>query len=204
MKAQPENNLILLNESLSLSGEGNWLSKYFFITCSVCRNIPEQKLLIAIYVPATVKPECIALCRLWFKKISALSRNLYKKTKQQQQQRNNQKKKEKKKKTMPDSVLHLIFLFDRLQEKEHLMLTPFERNLDFWRQLWRVIERRWECSDIIVIIGSMPSQCSFILSQINQNGHSCGQRYCIYSQDRRSKGIRQAKGAEYMPSKSGP
>ncbi len=23
------------------------------------------------------------------------------------------------------------------------MLTPFERNLQFWRQLWRVVERRW-------------------------------------------------------------
>ncbi|XP_071502821.1 large subunit GTPase 1 homolog [Diadema antillarum] len=35
-----------------------------------------------------------------------------------------------------------------LQEKEHIVLTPFERNLDFWRQLWRVIER----SDVIVQI----------------------------------------------------
>lgn len=29
-----------------------------------------------------------------------------------------------------------------LQEDERLILTPFERNLDFWRQLWRVVERR--------------------------------------------------------------
>lgn len=29
-----------------------------------------------------------------------------------------------------------------LQDNEDLLLTPFERNLDFWRQLWRVIERR--------------------------------------------------------------
>jgi len=28
-----------------------------------------------------------------------------------------------------------------LQEKEHLLLTPYEKNLDVWRQLWRVIER---------------------------------------------------------------
>jgi len=28
-----------------------------------------------------------------------------------------------------------------LQEKEHIMLTPYEKNLDVWRQLWRVIER---------------------------------------------------------------
>ena len=31
-----------------------------------------------------------------------------------------------------------------LQDKEHLVITPFERNLDFWRQLWRVIERRYD------------------------------------------------------------
>ena len=30
----------------------------------------------------------------------------------------------------------------RLQENEHLSMTPFEKNLEFWRQLWRVIERR--------------------------------------------------------------
>ncbi|PVD36894.1 hypothetical protein C0Q70_03885 [Pomacea canaliculata] len=35
-----------------------------------------------------------------------------------------------------------------LEEKEHIVLTPFEKNLEFWRQLWRVIER----SDVIVQI----------------------------------------------------
>lgn len=28
-----------------------------------------------------------------------------------------------------------------LQENEGLMLTPYEKNLEFWRQLWRVVER---------------------------------------------------------------
>ncbi|GFP90813.1 65-kda microtubule-associated protein 3 [Phtheirospermum japonicum] len=36
----------------------------------------------------------------------------------------------------------------RLEENENLVLTPFEKNLDIWRQLWRVLER----SDLIVII----------------------------------------------------
>ncbi|XP_059801425.1 large subunit GTPase 1 homolog [Hypanus sabinus] len=36
----------------------------------------------------------------------------------------------------------------QLEEERNLILTPFEKNLDFWRQLWRVIER----SDIIVQI----------------------------------------------------
>ncbi|XP_063410165.1 large subunit GTPase 1 homolog [Mytilus trossulus] len=35
-----------------------------------------------------------------------------------------------------------------LSEVEGIILTPYERNLDFWRQLWRVIER----SDIVVQI----------------------------------------------------
>ena len=29
----------------------------------------------------------------------------------------------------------------RLEESEGLVLTPFERNLEVWRQLWRVLER---------------------------------------------------------------
>ncbi|XP_069474681.1 large subunit GTPase 1 homolog [Ambystoma mexicanum] len=35
-----------------------------------------------------------------------------------------------------------------LEEEQKLILTPFERNLDFWRQLWRVLER----SDVVVQI----------------------------------------------------
>ena len=35
-----------------------------------------------------------------------------------------------------------------LQETQDLLMTPFERNLEVWRQLWRVIER----SDVIVQI----------------------------------------------------
>ena len=34
----------------------------------------------------------------------------------------------------------------RLEDEEGLVLTPFEKNLEVWRQLWRVLER----SDIIV------------------------------------------------------
>lgn len=35
-----------------------------------------------------------------------------------------------------------------LQEEHGLILTPYEKNLDFWRQLWRVVER----SDVLVQI----------------------------------------------------
>ena len=35
-----------------------------------------------------------------------------------------------------------------LQEETDCVVTPYEKNLEFWRQLWRVIER----SDLIVQI----------------------------------------------------
>lgn len=41
-----------------------------------------------------------------------------------------------------------VNLFPQLQEDEELLITPYEKNLDFWRQLWRVIER----SDVVVQI----------------------------------------------------
>ena len=34
----------------------------------------------------------------------------------------------------------------RIQEKRNFMTTPFEKNLEFWRQIWRVVEK----SDVIV------------------------------------------------------
>ena len=40
-----------------------------------------------------------------------------------------------------DSFLNWRRGLAHLQEKNKLMLTPYEKNLDVWRQLWRVIER---------------------------------------------------------------
>ncbi|PWZ52607.1 GTPase LSG1-2 [Zea mays] len=36
----------------------------------------------------------------------------------------------------------------RLEENDKLILTPFEKNIDIWRQLWRVLER----SDLLVMV----------------------------------------------------
>ncbi|BFG00229.1 large subunit GTPase 1 homolog [Drosophila madeirensis] len=36
----------------------------------------------------------------------------------------------------------------QLQEDEDILMTPYEKNLEFWRQLWRVVER----SDVVVQI----------------------------------------------------
>jgi ribosome biogenesis GTPase A len=35
-----------------------------------------------------------------------------------------------------------------MEEDEHLLISPFEKNLEVWRQLWRVVER----SDVLVQI----------------------------------------------------
>lgn len=50
--------------------------------------------------------------------------------------------------TERDSFLEWRRELALLEEEQKLILTPFERNLDFWRQLWRVIER----SDVVVQI----------------------------------------------------
>ncbi|XP_062412731.1 large subunit GTPase 1 homolog [Sardina pilchardus] len=50
--------------------------------------------------------------------------------------------------TERDSFLQWRRELASLEEEQKLILTPFERNLDFWRQLWRVIER----SDVVVQI----------------------------------------------------
>ena len=39
--------------------------------------------------------------------------------------------------------IRIIAGFLRLQDVEGISLTPFEKNLEFWKQLWRVIERRF-------------------------------------------------------------
>ena len=39
-----------------------------------------------------------------------------------------------------------------VEEAERLVLTPFEKNLEVWRQLWRVVER----SHIVVQVGGRP------------------------------------------------
>ena len=39
------------------------------------------------------------------------------------------------------TMLNVVWPSDRLEDNEKLVLTPFEKNLDIWRQLWRVLER---------------------------------------------------------------
>lgn len=47
-----------------------------------------------------------------------------------------------------DSFLEWRRSLALLQEDDNVLLTPYEKNLEFWRQLWRVVER----SDVVVQI----------------------------------------------------
>lgn len=40
----------------------------------------------------------------------------------------------------PNKFVYTLY-HGRLEENENLVLTPFEKNLLIWRQLWRVLER---------------------------------------------------------------
>ncbi|KAI5806530.1 hypothetical protein DFH27DRAFT_347670 [Peziza echinospora] len=51
-----------------------------------------------------------------------------------------------------------------LQENKDLLMTPFERNLEMWRQLWRVIER----SDLIVQIVDARNPLLFWCEDLDQ------------------------------------
>lgn len=44
----------------------------------------------------------------------------------------------------------------RLEDEEHLVLTPFEKNLEVWRQLWRVLER----SHVVVQVSHLLTEAS--------------------------------------------
>lgn len=50
----------------------------------------------------------------------------------------------------------------RLEENEKLVLTPFEKNLDIWRQLWRVLER----SDLVKHVVSWSCYVCIFVSTI--------------------------------------
>lgn len=46
-----------------------------------------------------------------------------------------------------------------LEDEENLILTPFEKNLEVWRQLWRVLER----SHIVIQVSTeiLSSTCAY-------------------------------------------
>lgn len=49
-----------------------------------------------------------------------------------------------------------------LEEKQNVMMTPYERNIEFWRQLWRVMEK----SDVLVQIVDARNPLLFLCPDI--------------------------------------
>lgn len=54
-----------------------------------------------------------------------------------------------------------------LEQDERLVLTPFEKNLEVWRQLWRVLER----SDVVVQV--RPAVEPRVQQAFNQGALAC-------------------------------
>ncbi len=55
----------------------------------------------------------------------------------------------------------------RLQEQEKFLLTPFERNLEVWRQLWRVLERSHLIVQIVDARNPLRFRCEDLESYVS-------------------------------------
>ncbi|KAJ2813887.1 hypothetical protein H4S07_000341 [Coemansia furcata] len=55
-----------------------------------------------------------------------------------------------------------------LQEEEGLLLTPFERNLEVWRQLWRVIERSHLVVQIVDARNPLLFRCDDVVAYVQE------------------------------------
>jgi large subunit GTPase 1 len=62
-----------------------------------------------------------------------------------------------------------------LEEKEGMILTPYERNLEVWRQLWRVVER----SDVVIQIVDARNPLFFLSMDLINYSKSLGKDVMI-------------------------
>jgi ribosome biogenesis GTPase A len=60
-----------------------------------------------------------------------------------------------------------VYTRRRLQDEEAFLLTPFERNIEVWRQLWRVLER----SHLVVQIVDARNPLRFRCEDLEQYVH---------------------------------
>jgi len=58
----------------------------------------------------------------------------------------------------------------RLAEKSNLLLTPFERNLQLWRQLWRVLERSHLVVQIVDARNPLGFRCADLENYVREIG----------------------------------
>lgn len=55
----------------------------------------------------------------------------------------------------------------RLQDRDNLLLTPFERNIEVWRQLWRVLERSHLVVQIVDARNPLRFRCDDLESYVH-------------------------------------
>eukprot|EP01105_Mastigella_eilhardi_P021794 TRINITY_DN5303_c0_g1_i1.p1 TRINITY_DN5303_c0_g1~~TRINITY_DN5303_c0_g1_i1.p1 ORF type:complete len:662 (-),score=175.90 TRINITY_DN5303_c0_g1_i1:26-1990(-) len=57
-----------------------------------------------------------------------------------------------------------------IEEEERLLLTPFEKNLDIWRQLWRVVERSDALAQIVDARDPLFFMCEDLAHYVKETG----------------------------------
>ncbi|KAJ7275221.1 P-loop containing nucleoside triphosphate hydrolase protein [Mycena haematopus] len=79
-----------------------------------------------------------------------------------------------------------ILTVSSLQEEEHFLLTPFERNLEVWRQLWRVLERSHLVVQIVDARNPLRFRCEDLEAYVHdvegaegERGTGKGKRRCL-------------------------
>lgn len=62
-----------------------------------------------------------------------------------------------------------FWMFYRLTDLKNLLMTPFERNLSVWRQLWRTIERSQLIVQIVDARNPLVFRCSDLEKYVDQH-----------------------------------
>lgn len=73
-----------------------------------------------------------------------------------------------------------------LQDEDKFLLTPFERNLEVWRQLWRVLERSHLVVQIVDARNPLRFRCEDLEAYVHdvegtegESGTGRGKRRCL-------------------------
>ncbi len=74
----------------------------------------------------------------------------------------------------------------RLQDRDNFLLTPFERNIEVWRQLWRVLERSHLVVQIVDARNPLRFRCEDLEAYVQdvegaegEAGTGKGKRRCL-------------------------
>jgi large subunit GTPase 1 len=68
------------------------------------------------------------------------------------------------------AALLTLMVSSRLAEGQRLLLTPYERNIQVWRQLWRVIERSQLIVQIVDARNPLKFRCKDLEGYVSEVG----------------------------------